>query len=1058
MTALAARVARRPPLPARPRVPGRAGLPVAAAVLALACASPSIAWAASAQPNPTSILDVPGGAAGLAQALGIAPGASCARTLLTAIRVMWQAPPLEDRAAARRLRDARAYLEAVAAFERARSAFAGAAASLRTADDPPRRVALHALADALGGTIAGGAGARQLTLAQDAASVARRTWLTAAGLDCGDLVTRLNAGEEAPLALRPGVAPLPFGEDFWHRVLRPAAPLRGSSFASILGDRRAALLYYGAVALDARTQAFVAAAPALGDVLYSDLASAVLALNGRSLHVDNGRVAVPGGADAEPLWEAVVGAPVSDAVAFTAWLLSRDDGRIALLYDAIAHLEPSARRFALGFDEPDPARRRQRFVGLTRAAAAALAGWSPRDRPFERVVFDVAHLLIRTRMAPGGRPLGPVSRRFWTAAFEGADLPPPERYQALDGGPVLDAADLAGLVVVANTAARRDRAEAWLFAQRVFPSPAPGDLADALVAVRALARYKALILTLERMGITDAATYALAARTADALSRIDRGAAWTPLALFQGALAIVERARFSRVMDGMAADRLVRSLCALPVERGEYLGGVAAWIDRHLLDAWGAPGSPGPPLDARRPVESRVLAAMAGAVESSPYGRPAEMPEIEWEGLRYRVDPASASFRRLVAIRERQGGQSLDAVLDLARAAAAVVTAEPDGLAQRTDELASAIETVRLGEPPRAAGRPDLGAALRDVRGRLGGAAGSERRARAVRRAQRAADWHLARVLAALAYAPHLGDADSPALLGGDPSSSHDFSLTEPRLDVRVAAMWSLPEEQRDSRVGWRVGGSLLGLDLAMSRFALRRLPSEVMPGAPMLSDLERLALTEPVVLASPFDHTDAARDALAAALRRGRERASRAAASRAALERLAEEAGLDEWRVALLPWLRDHDAERLTDEWSLGEFVRVGVSGPAAEFDPWGVSGASADGHLTVTFPWRLPWTSLAGRKGSRVVPALVPDLPIAVAEALADRGLPARLTVGVLSVATQELLDSLRVSHGDDWLALSALARAVMAGRLDDYVAALTIGGALVPVDMEPDHATDR
>jgi hypothetical protein len=254
------------------------------------------------------------------------------------------------------------------------------------------------------------------------------------------------------------------------------------------------------------------------------------------------------------------------------------------------------------------------------------------------------------------------------------------------------------------------------------------------------------------------------------------------------------------------------------------------------------------------------------------------------------------------------------------------------------------------------------------------------------------------------------------------------------------------------------VSGSLLGLDVALGRFALRRVASEVMPAAPAFTDAERQAFTEPVVLVSPFDYTDEARDALVAALRAGRARL--AGATPDALAAAAAEAGLDEWRAAMVPWLAARDPARVGDLWSLAEIVRLGLPDtlPVTGFDAWGGSGASMDGNLVCGFPWRQPWTTLAGRKGGRMVPSLVPDLGIALAEALADRELPARLSAGVLAVATQDLLDTIRTNHDDDWLTLVARARRIAAGRVDDYVAALTIGGPLVPADSEQPYALHR
>jgi hypothetical protein len=84
------------------------------------------------------------------------------------------------------------------------------------------------------------------------------------------------------------------------------------------------------------------------------------------------------------------------------------------------------------------------------------------------------------------------------------------------------------------------------------------------------------------------------------------------------------------------------------------------------------------------------------------------------------------------------------------------------------------------------------------------------------------------------------------------------------------------------------------------------------------------------------------------------------------------------------------------------------------------------------------------------------VPDLAIVVAESMAALKLPARLSVGVLSVATQDLLDTVRVNHDDDWLALVAGVRQVAGRSFEDYVANLTYDGPLIPLVQEPRHAT--
>ncbi len=1011
---------------------------------------------AEPRPDPAAALEVPGGVGPLARALGADADRSRARLFLTAIRLLWDVPDGVDPAADKRHRDGLAYLAAIAAFERARTACGPAAVSLAGPRDDRRRRGLRALADALGADL-GDAGAGWRLGARDTRdAIARRAWLESAGVPANALLARLNAGEPVSLDRPVDTVPLPWSEASWRGVLNTPEAMRGAFATAILGDRRAALMYYGAVALDPDARLAVGSMPL--SFLYNDLRAATFASFGRSLRVGpDGRVAVPGGADAGPLWEAVVDAPVRDITAFVGTVLGRDDGRMALLYDGLAHLEPAAQTWVLGRHMPDRADRVERFRALMRSASSALAGWNPRLRPFERVAYDAVHLFARVRMAPDGLPAGPRTQRFWEVAFRGDDLPDADADEltGLETGDPADAAWWLDRAGVTNAAVRRDRAETWLFAQRVFPSPATADLPDVVVAVRGFRRLRTLALTLERVGVTSPATYVRVMRAADSLSRADGDRAWTTIALFQSALACIERARFARAIDASAAERLVLSLVDVRLTNDrDYAGSLATWLERHLIDAAGPPAPTSVPVDPDRPVERRLLALMAGAVAGSPFGDRATMPLVEWEGLRYRIDPAESTLVRSLAVRERQRGPSLDTVLALAHAAAAVSGAASaaqargaeQGLTAALAALADVAVTPGAGPPA-----PDPGELLKDVRGRL-----RDLRAvptkddleRAVRDVRRAVDWYLARALVSIVYAPHLGDADSPALLAGDPSRLHDFGLRDTRLDVRLAAMWGLPAEQRDPQVGWRVGGSLLGLDVALVRFALRRVPSEIMPSPPSLTDIERQALSEPVALASPFDFDQAALGRLVRALQDGRARV--AAAPPGALADVARAAGVDEWRAELLPWLARQEPDRLLDEWSLAELVRLGLGEPAGPaFDPWGVSDLSADGAWRCRFPDRQPWALLAGRKSVRIVAALVPDLAIRTGELLVAHALPARLAAGVLSVAVQDLLDTVRTLHEDDWLTLVAQARQVTASRLEDYVAALTMGGPLIPAD---------
>ncbi len=464
---------------------------------------------------------------------------------------------------------------------------------------------------------------------------------------------------------------------------------------------------------------------------------------------------------------------------------------------------------------------------------------------------------------------------------------------------------------------------------------------------------------------------------------------------------------------------------------------------------------------------------MAGAIASSRFGDPSRMPTVEWEGLPYRVDPATATLRRLQDVREVQGGPPLDAALSLASEVAALPrAADPAWTLARIESAAGALHTPHPADAPGTRStEPNLrgllsttGTHLRDER-RTSNLANLEFTRDGVLRApgwyldiRRATDWYLASVLSSIVYAPLVGARGSQALLGGDPSPLHDLGLAEVEPGISTLAPWRLPVEVRDRNVGWHLRGSLLGLDLALGRFALRRVSKDEVPPAPRITDAERMALTEPVLLLSPFDQSEAGRDALLTALSRGRARLADARTSGDALLKVAVAVGLDEWRTEMLPWMVAHEPDRIHELWSRAELVRLGGADTtsAESFDAFGSSMWSVRGQLSCRFPWRQPWTTFSGRKGIRVVAGLVPDLAIAVAESLAALELPARLLAGVLAVATPDLLDTVRLNHDDDWLALVVGVQRVADRSFEDYIATLTFDGPLIPILQEPGDAT--
>ena len=294
--------------------------------------------------------------------------------------------------------------------------------------------------------------------------------------------------------------------------LRPVAP--GDLAIEILGNRQTSLLCYGLTALDDETLQYLAAHPAVLSEIYVR-GAAPFAVFADSVRVQGGRMAPPGGTEAIPLWEAVVGERVTRPDRFLVALFTQADGWMAHLYDTIGQLDRGRQRFALGLWINDSPARLDMMHALAGAAMAVSGDRSDmKTQPFVRRSYDLAALLMRVRVDAAGGPLAPSSRGFWARVVEGAELPAePARIlrEAADDRPI-DAAWLAGLVGTGDMRLRAEHLDQFAFGQRVFAAASPAEMPDVFVAVRAFRRYRMLMVTLERIGISKPATYAAAAR------------------------------------------------------------------------------------------------------------------------------------------------------------------------------------------------------------------------------------------------------------------------------------------------------------------------------------------------------------------------------------------------------------------------------------------------------------------------------------------------------------------------------------------------------------------
>ncbi len=818
-------------------------------------------------------------------------------------------------------------------------------------------------------------------------------YLSAAG-------ARIESGTDRVPALLPTAV---WEQAVFNRAVGPA-----DLAFSILRDRRAALIYVGLFSLDPGTLDYFAGHPALIASLCNGPVGPFAAF-AESLTVRDGQVVLPGGTAQLQEWERLVGVPAGEPARFLPALLERDGGRLAWLFDSLASLDEARLKFAVQGD-------------LGRLYDTFGQEGSPVDfsrQPFRRPPFDLGVVLTTVGVDGDGRLAPPRNLRLWNSVFS-------QRGAAAEGDEVKGPWLLRALATV-DTRERRSRLEALLFAQRVFgaqgdanrSAPARQRLSQALSA---FSSHSALMLTFERLGFTDPADYLNAARTADLLdSGIDRYRATLGVAMFQGALAIVARLSQVGEVEGNTARDLARALLRLPATPQSLYGDhVLLWIEGQLLPAL-TPAAGAGGADA----DGRLLDGLAGV------GHGGRSPVIEWEDHVYRVDAAAGERARLRRVRERQGGGDLATLLRLRQMKS---KGDPGYAAASSDAISrlglqGGRRLFSVGQPP-----PEVGAQ---------GASPKPGQAQAAGRVDASADWLnvlSAEVLASYAYAVAIGDPESPMLLAGDPARSHDFA-------VGRSGTWLVATSVRaDSQLILR--GSLFGLERALAVPSLRQTMLDAPAAAPRIGEADVQGIAESAVTLDPLRLDDQGRDAMAAVLRRGRERLAAAARNPADLDALAERAGVERWRRRLMRIAVAGGVAAVSRDWSLGEIYAVGLADDVAGAQAWGVAQRPLDGSWRSAMPLRVANHGLGGRLGAGLAAARITDLHLHVLEWLAGSKLPASLAPAILRAAAWDLSMGTQMADADDWLAAIRVAQALPPDRVADYVSALTADGPLVPV----------
>jgi hypothetical protein len=466
----------------------------------------------------------------------------------------------------------------------------------------------------------------------------------------------------------------PLSADHWRDLLGPQAPR--DLFAALVSDRSVLLVCAGAMHTDASTRVLLERDRGLLRWIVRTAPSAFW-VSARSIRIENNRIGVPGGSAAEPIWEALAAEKVTRVPEFIRALLSRDSGRLAWFYDAVSAMTPERLAHVYG---PTPIGAQiEQARAMYQSFRSADSNWRLEDHPFLRGVTDPS--IVSSRIAiDGDRVAPPAAYWFWEGLFERGDLTRKDVAELQrDSGSPTTLAWLTQQISSVSAKERRDRFEMVRFAQGVFGAASGDELPEAMLALGGYRRYRALLLSLDRMAIATPRVYSRAvgaARRLDDQSGRDRKHS---VIAFQASIALLERARLARAVDVATAERTLLGLADLVETDKNPARAIPQWMIKSLISVL-------PPLiqpdqfTATTAYESTFLQALAGAP-------PARAPTLAWEGLNYRVDYFSSEHARIKRIREQLTSPGLDAAL----------AATND--AQIAEALLVLIYTQALGDP-----------------------------------------------------------------------------------------------------------------------------------------------------------------------------------------------------------------------------------------------------------------------------------------------------------------------------------------------------------------------
>jgi hypothetical protein len=319
-------------------------------------------------------------------------------------------------------------------------------------------------------------------------------------------------------------------------------------------------------------------------------------------------------------------------------------------------------------------------------------------------------------------------------------------------------------------------------------------------------------------------------------------------------------------------------------------------------------------------------------------------------------------------------------------------------------------------------------------------------------RLSRAEDETMADVLTSMVYALWLGDPDGQVLLAGNVARRHDFGRGPSMSEEQRRVRWLVPVEASGSGEPWHLHGSLLAMDVALGRLALRRTSIDLPAQQPRLNEGDRRVFIASLIL-TPADHRVADQPRVLLDWAKAGRQIVNQAGDVDVRDRIVARLGFDTRRAEALAWTATHDVEALPRLFLTTEITALGRPSGHAWPERWGTAQIALSGCLCKAFPDPPAPHRADPLVGSGLLATAIDDLELRILEALDELHVPFSLARGVMAAALQDFLDSARPAYFGDWLSLSGQARDLPRERVIDYIAALTADGPLVPAASSAD-----